>query len=47
LIALGAANASRLSTSSVQKDLMEELAKKVKITEIGEKMKVIDDSPQY
>ena len=46
-VALGAANASRLSTSSVQKDLMEELAKKVKITEIGEKMKVIDDSPQY
>jgi tagatose 6-phosphate kinase len=46
-IALGAANASQLSTSSVQKEIMEELAQKVKITEIGEKMKVIDDSPQY
>jgi len=46
-VALGAANASQLSTSSVNAEQMNELAKKVKITEIGEKMKVIDDSPNY
>ncbi len=45
--ALGSANASKLSVASVEKAEMNSLLNSVKIEELGDKMKVIDDSPRY
>ena len=45
--ALGSANAAKLSVASVETAELESLLNSVKIEELGEKMKVIDDSPRY
>ncbi len=45
--ALGTLNAATISVSTVEKDDCDKLVPLVKIEEIGDKMKVIDDSPRY
>jgi len=46
-VALGAANASKLTTCDVTLDEMNSYIEKVKVSAIGKKMKIIDDSPNY
>ena len=46
-VALGAANAAKLETCSVNKDELQNHLDKVIIEPIGKKMKIIDDSPNY
>ena len=45
--ALGAANASKLTTCDVTTDEMNSYIEQVNISTIGKKMKIIDDSPNY
>ncbi len=45
--ALCSANAAKLSVASVDESEMKALIDSVKVEEIGDKMKVIDDSPRY
>lgn len=45
--ALGTANASMLDTCSVSLDQVNRYIDKIKISSVGKKMKVIDDSPRY
>lgn len=44
-VALGAMNAKQWETTKVDPALLEEFTGKVKVTSIGKKMKIIDDSP--
>jgi 1-phosphofructokinase family hexose kinase len=46
-IALASKNAAKLETAKVKFDEADDLTTKVEIKEIGRKMKVIDDSPNY
>ncbi|MEK6553554.1 MAG: PfkB family carbohydrate kinase [Bacteroidota bacterium] len=46
-IALGAANASKLTTCDVTIEEMNSYIEQVKVSTIGKKMKIIDDSPRY
>lgn len=45
--ALGAANASKLTTCDVTIEEMNSYIEQVKVSTIGKKMKIIDDSPRY
>lgn len=45
--ALGAANATMLQTCEVSLELMNKYIDQVKVTPVGKKMKIIDDSPNY
>jgi 1-phosphofructokinase family hexose kinase len=45
--ALGAANAATIKTCEVTPDEMNRLVDKVKVSTIGKKMKILDDSPNY
>ena len=46
-VALGAANASKLTTCNVTTDEMNSYIEQVKVSTVGKKMKIIDDSPNY
>ena len=46
-VALGTANASKLTTCNVTTDEMNSYIEQVRVSAIGKKMKIIDDSPNY
>ena len=46
-VALGSANAEKLTTCEVNFEEMNSYIEQVKVSSIGKKMKIIDDSPKY